>query len=202
MLSHFATAGAAQPSASAAAGAVPGPPPPLLPPRPLPPRLLACTHFHELARPDVLPPHPQIAFFEMAVLTDAPAGGGAGGTSGGASAATAGPTAADEEVVFLYRLAPGHSAPSFGLHCARLCGLPPALLARAAAVIEARRGGGGDATSGGGGGGGGGAVARLELPPLQARDARYRALARRLAAADLGAPDQAAALLAAAAGAC
>jgi DNA mismatch repair ATPase MutS len=150
-----------------------------------PPRLLACTHLHELARPEVLAPHPQVAFFEMRVLTGAAAAGGGGGGGGGGAAAAGGGGEAEAPPVFLYRLAPGHSGPSFGLHCARACGLPEPLLERAAAVIAARRRGG--------------AVPRLALPPLLERDARARALVVRLAAADLSSPAAAAALLAAAA---
>ena len=36
-----------------------------------------------------------------------------------------------QRLVFLYRLVPGRAAPSFGLHCAALAGLPEGLLSRA-----------------------------------------------------------------------
>jgi DNA mismatch repair protein MSH5 len=162
---------------------------------PRPSRLLACTHFHELARPEVMAPSPQIAFHEMRVLIeggDDEVGGGSGGGSDrprqhGPQGRASGAAAGQQEPVFLYKLAPGHSAPSFGLHCARMCGVPDALLRRAAAVVAAARRGA--------------PVARLALPPLRERDERSRALARRLAAADLSNPAAVAALLAAAAAA-
>jgi hypothetical protein len=184
MLSHFA---------DAPAGGGSGAGPPAAPRRP--PRLLACTHLHELARPEVMAPRPdQIAFFEMKVLVggEAAAGQQAAATHPGhhnhsQQQQRAAEGGAADAPVFLYRLAPGHSAPSFGLHCARMCGVPEPLLARAAAVIVAQREGA--------------PVPRLALPPLAGRDARCRELVGRLAAADLGDARQVAALLAAAAGA-
>ena len=203
-LSHFASGAAADGSAAAGSAAAVGAAAAAAAQPPyagLPPRALACTHFHDLARPAVLPHSPQLGFFEMAVLV-APkeaaggdgeeeqgaeeGGGNGGGLNGGGSGGGSGAP------VFLYRLRRGHSGPSFGLHCARACGLPEPLLARAAAVIAAQ-------ARGGNGGANGGGVRRLALPPLEARDARYRALARRLAAADLGEPRRVAALLLAAA---
>ena len=41
-----------------------------------------------------------------------------------------------ESVIFLYRLGPGVAKGSFGLHCARLAGLPDELLQRAAHVLS------------------------------------------------------------------
>lgn len=185
ILSHFAAP-------------APPPPPPAGGSQPLPPalarappRLLACTHFHELARPEVLPRQPQIAFYEMAVIAGESDGRVAAAQLVAAAAAASsggcGPLAGSGgEPVFLYRVAPGHSAPSFGLHCARRCGVPEPLLARAAAVIAAA--------------GAGAPAPRLALAPLVARDARYCELVRALAAVDLGSAEAAGGLLAAAAG--
>lgn len=173
---------------------------------PCPPRLLACTHFHELVRPEVMARCEQIDFFEMAVLVGEAAEEGAGGGQQGQAAVGQGPQAQraqgqqqqhgqqerggaasgdPDRPIFLYRLTPGHSAPSFGLHCARLCGVPAPILERASAIIDAQQRGG--------------AAARLALPPLQERDKRYRDLVRRLAAVDLKTKEQVAALLSAAA---
>ena len=58
------------------------------------------------------------------------------GTGGDGKAAAA----EEEELVFLYRLVPGHAAPSFGVYCAQLAGVLPAVLARARHVIAAEVG--------------------------------------------------------------
>ena len=46
--------------------------------------------------------------------------------------------AAAEQLVFLYRLEPGRAAPSFGLHCARMAGVPQGVLDRARHVLAAQ----------------------------------------------------------------
>lgn len=40
-----------------------------------------------------------------------------------------------QRLTFLYRLVPGHAAPSFGVHCAELAGVPEAALERARELI-------------------------------------------------------------------
>ena len=42
-----------------------------------------------------------------------------------------------DEIVFLYRVLPGAANRSYGLHVAKLAGLPASVLARAAEVLEA-----------------------------------------------------------------
>lgn len=134
---------------------------------PLPPRLLACTHFHEAFDEAYLPRHDQLHFFTMEVMTTtdtnaataaagrgetaaagraglegaAAATGGAARLAPAASAAAAAVAAAmstsPEDSVFLYRLVPGYCAPSFGLRCAEMCGVRREVVARAAAVVAA-----------------------------------------------------------------
>lgn len=41
-----------------------------------------------------------------------------------------------EDLVFLYRLVPGHTLLSYGLHCALLAGLPKEVIRRAALLQE------------------------------------------------------------------
>ena len=42
----------------------------------------------------------------------------------------------DSEIVFLHKIAPGSAERSYGIHVARLAGVPEAVLARATAVLE------------------------------------------------------------------
>jgi DNA mismatch repair protein MutS len=41
-----------------------------------------------------------------------------------------------EEIIFVYRILPGRSDRSYGIHVARLAGIPPATIARASALLE------------------------------------------------------------------
>lgn len=186
--------------------------------QPAPPRMLVCTHFHELMRPEVLPAHPQRAFFTMQASGREGGGGDSrhrlssqtspcsikkaikegwtwfvlsllvrNSTDPVATlawvlqvtlAAPNGTAPSDErqqqeqqQAVFLYRLAPGVTAPSFGVHCARMCGVAEPLLARASEVIGLM--------------GAGKPVPRLELPALHGRDVRCQRLVQALAAVDV-----------------
>ncbi|KAL4443274.1 hypothetical protein ABPG75_011011 [Micractinium tetrahymenae] len=126
---------------------------------PAPPRVVLCTHFSEVLQPRFLPRSPQLSFLTMQVLVEGqqppdPAQQQqqqqqqqrAGGSTVGAlladpqqQLAAAGRAAAQgERLVFLYRLAPGHAAPSFGVHCAQLAGVPAAVLERARHLIAAQ----------------------------------------------------------------
>lgn len=78
---------------------------------------------------------------------------------------------ASEELVFLYRLSPGHVSSSFGLHCARLAGVPAHVLQRARQVIDCQLSGA--------------AVQAAPLPELAARSAQCMGLARELAGISL-----------------
>ncbi|XP_028087145.1 DNA mismatch repair protein MSH5-like isoform X1 [Camellia sinensis] len=42
-----------------------------------------------------------------------------------------------EDIVFLYRLVPGHALLSYGLHCALLAGVPEEVIKRAASLLNA-----------------------------------------------------------------
>ncbi|CAN8258651.1 unnamed protein product [Cochlearia groenlandica] len=84
-----------------------------------PPRVLVCTHLTELLNESVLPVSEKIKFYTMSVLrpdTD---------------------SANMEEIVFLYRLVPGQTLLSYGLHCALLAGVPEEVVKRAATVLDA-----------------------------------------------------------------
>jgi hypothetical protein len=109
-------------------------------------------------QPRFLPRSPQLSFLTMSVLADgeapqqaqqaqqaaamAEAGPGDGrqpqpaGSEAREGAAAAPPV--PQELVFLYRLVAGHAAPSFGLYCARLAGVPSATLERARGFLAAQ----------------------------------------------------------------
>ncbi|KAF9589522.1 hypothetical protein IFM89_025240 [Coptis chinensis] len=82
------------------------------------PKVLLCTHLTEVFSEGFLVKSENIKFYTMSVLrpekncTDL------------------------EEIVFLYRLVPGHALLSYGLHCAILAGMPEEVLNRAAFVLE------------------------------------------------------------------
>jgi len=96
--------------------------------RPEPPRLLACTHYHEIFDAAVLPRHPQLAFYTMDVLVPPQI-----------LQANAAPQAQSPgTALFLYRLVPGYCAPTFGLHCAQVCGVRADVVARAQQVLQAQ----------------------------------------------------------------
>jgi hypothetical protein len=76
--------------------------------QPVPPQLLLEP---SVACPSALLPGcrtPQLQFHTMEVVASEEGGGGG----------------QPQAQVFLYKLAPGHSGPSFGVSCARLCGVP------------------------------------------------------------------------------
>ncbi|XP_023641568.1 DNA mismatch repair protein MSH5 isoform X3 [Capsella rubella] len=84
-----------------------------------PPRVLVCTHLTELLNESCLPVSEKIKFYTMSVLRPDTA------------------SANMEEIVFLYRLIPGQTLLSYGLHCALLAGVPEEVVKRAATVLEA-----------------------------------------------------------------
>ena len=89
------------------------------------PRTLFATHYHELTRlADDFPE--RIANLHVAVR-EWPA---AEGASGGDAAAGHG------QIVFLHRILPGRTDRSYGLHVARLAGIPEATIRRAGEVLE------------------------------------------------------------------
>ncbi|CDY65220.1 BnaCnng46130D [Brassica napus] len=81
-----------------------------------PPRVLVCTHLTELLNESCLPV--KIRFYTMSVLRPDTE------------------SANMEEIVFLYRLIPGQTLLSYGLHCALLAGVPEEVVKRAAIVLD------------------------------------------------------------------
>ncbi|KAH9651896.1 DNA mismatch repair protein MSH5 [Citrus sinensis] len=85
----------------------------------VPPKVLVCTHLTELLNEGCLPKSQRLKFYTMSVLrpennsTDV------------------------EDIVFLYRLVPGHALLSYG-ECGNICaGVPAEVIKRAAYVLEA-----------------------------------------------------------------
>ncbi|KAH7546742.1 hypothetical protein FEM48_Zijuj01G0233800 [Ziziphus jujuba var. spinosa] len=84
-----------------------------------PPKVLVCTHLTELFDQTCLQESEKIKFYTMSVLRPDSS------------------TTDTEDIVFLYRLVPGHALLSYGLHCALLAGVPEEVIKRAAFVLEA-----------------------------------------------------------------
>ncbi|KAK6230239.1 hypothetical protein QUC31_001757 [Theobroma cacao] len=85
----------------------------------VPPKVLVCTHLTELFNESCLPKSEKINFYTMSVLRPDD------------NATNV------EDIIFLYRLVPGHAALSYGLHCALLAGVPKEVINRAALVLDA-----------------------------------------------------------------
>ncbi|KAF6168217.1 hypothetical protein GIB67_011602 [Kingdonia uniflora] len=83
------------------------------------PKVLVCTHLTEIFSESCLLKSETIKFYTMSVLRPD------------------NNCANIEDIVFLYRLVPGHALLSYGLHCALLAGVPEEVLKRAAFVLEA-----------------------------------------------------------------
>ncbi|XP_048130246.1 DNA mismatch repair protein MSH5 isoform X2 [Rhodamnia argentea] len=83
-----------------------------------PPKVLVCTHLTELLSENFLPKCEQIKFYTMSVLRSEDS------------------STDVEDLVFLYRLVPGHTLLSYGLHCALLAGLPKEVIRRSALMQE------------------------------------------------------------------
>ncbi|XP_061984418.1 DNA mismatch repair protein MSH5 isoform X5 [Populus nigra] len=83
-----------------------------------PPKVLMSTHLTELFNDGCLPKSEKVKFFTMSLLrpdnnsTDI------------------------KDIVFLYRLVPGHALLSYGLHCALLAGVPEEVIKRAAFILD------------------------------------------------------------------
>ncbi|XP_066366158.1 DNA mismatch repair protein MSH5-like isoform X5 [Miscanthus floridulus] len=82
-----------------------------------PPKVLLSTHLTEIFTENYLPQCEHIKCYTMSVLNPD------GQTS-------------NEDIIFLYRLVPGQALLSFGLHCARLAGVPNEVVQRADSVLE------------------------------------------------------------------
>ncbi|KAF8715894.1 hypothetical protein HU200_026854 [Digitaria exilis] len=82
-----------------------------------PPKVLLSTHLTEIFTENYLPQSEHIKCYTMSVLNPD------GQTS-------------NDDITFLYRLVPGQAPLSFGLHCARLAGIPNEVVHRAGGVLE------------------------------------------------------------------
>ncbi|XWS11235.1 hypothetical protein CRYUN_Cryun38cG0066800 [Craigia yunnanensis] len=85
----------------------------------VPPKVLVCTHLTELFNESYLPKSEKINFYTMSVLRPDDNSTNV------------------EDIIFLYRLVPGHAALSYGLHCALLAGVPEEVINRAALILDA-----------------------------------------------------------------
>ncbi|KAB2086235.1 hypothetical protein ERO13_A04G013900v2 [Gossypium hirsutum] len=85
----------------------------------VPPKVLVCTHLTELFNESCLPKSEKINFYTMSVLRP------------DENATNV------EDIIFLYRLVPGHAALSYGLHCALLAGVPDEVINRATLILDA-----------------------------------------------------------------
>lgn len=86
-----------------------------------PPKVLLCTHLTEIFSDNFLMKSEHIKFYTMSVLKP-----------------NNNCTSVDD-IIFLYRLVPGHALLSYGLHCARLAGVPDEVVERATSVLEATK---------------------------------------------------------------
>ncbi|KAI5811678.1 muts domain V-domain-containing protein [Peziza echinospora] len=80
------------------------------------PKVIACTHFHEIFENAFLEPSPHLEFASMKILLDDA-------------------SEVSDQITYLYRLEKGRSASSFGTCCAALNGIDPAIVARAEQLI-------------------------------------------------------------------
>ncbi|KAH1063194.1 hypothetical protein J1N35_028181 [Gossypium stocksii] len=85
----------------------------------VPPKVLVCTHLTELFKESCLPKSEKINFYTMSVLRPDENSTNV------------------EDIIFLYRLIPGHAALSYGLHCALLAGVPDEVINRATLILDA-----------------------------------------------------------------
>ncbi|KAL1347732.1 hypothetical protein AAHE18_07G026800 [Arachis hypogaea] len=84
-----------------------------------PPKVFICTHLMDLLQGHSLTKSQQISFHTMSILKPDDN------------------STCLEDIVFLYRLVPGHAHHSYGLHCALLAGVPHEIIKRAAVVLDA-----------------------------------------------------------------
>ncbi|KAI3804732.1 hypothetical protein L1987_26500 [Smallanthus sonchifolius] len=84
-----------------------------------PPKVLICTHLTQIFVDSHLSQLDKVKYYTMSVLRPDNNSEDLG------------------EIVFLYRLVPGHTLLSYGLHCALLAGVPQEIIRRAAFILEA-----------------------------------------------------------------
>nr|GEW33403.1 DNA mismatch repair protein MSH5 isoform X4 [Tanacetum cinerariifolium] len=84
-----------------------------------PPKVLICTHLTQIFVDSHLSQSDKVKYYTMSVLRPDN-------------------NSEDiEDIVYLYRLIPGHALLSYGLHCALLAGVPQEVIKRAASVLDA-----------------------------------------------------------------
>ncbi|KAL4579994.1 hypothetical protein LXL04_016166 [Taraxacum kok-saghyz] len=84
-----------------------------------PPKVLICTHLNQIFIDNHLSESDKVKYYTMSILRPDN-------------------NSQDiEEIVFLYRLIPGHTLLSYGLHCALLAGVPQEVIRRGAFILDA-----------------------------------------------------------------
>ncbi|XP_020590796.1 DNA mismatch repair protein MSH5 isoform X4 [Phalaenopsis equestris] len=83
-----------------------------------PPKVLVCTHLTEIFSEAFLPKSGKIKLYTMSILRP------------DESLDTV------DDIVFLYRLVPGQALMSYGIHCARLAGVPQEVVERATSILD------------------------------------------------------------------
>jgi DNA mismatch repair protein MSH5 len=99
-----------------------------------PPRVLLATHFTEVLNTKYLARNEYLSFYTMAVALgeqdDEPDG------EEPVTVINTTPSSSTNNLVFFYRLTPGHVGPSFGVHCASLAGVSGDVIQRADEIIK------------------------------------------------------------------
>nr|XP_043628919.1 DNA mismatch repair protein MSH5 [Erigeron canadensis] len=83
-----------------------------------PPKVLICTHLTQIFVDNDLSQSDNVKYYTMSVLRPDD-------------------NSNMEDIVFLYRLVPGHALLSYGVHCALLAGVPQEVIRRAALILDA-----------------------------------------------------------------
>lgn len=78
------------------------------------PRLIACTHFHEILQDKILDSRNVVAYKTMKIIT----------------------CPSDDPVAFLYKVVDGFSTNSWGFNCATMAGISQAIVDRAMVVAD------------------------------------------------------------------
>ncbi len=109
------------------------------------PRTLFATHFHELTA--LAGRHERVVNYTVAVAETGAERGAETGSGGGSTSGRGGePGDGAPAIEFLYRIVPGGADRSYGLHVARMAGLPSPLVARAEQILAQLEG---DSVTGG-----------------------------------------------------
>lgn len=102
---------------------------------PLCPRVIACTHFHELFKSNVLGTNlPGIQHYTTEILLHPDEKNTSFNTSQLSKETLNGQE--NMGLTFLYRLKKGISTQSFGVYCAKICGMKPGIVRRASEISE------------------------------------------------------------------